>query len=149
MLRRFVLEERKNICRKTLYYYYHNHTSRDTQPSIIQPHKLSTAPRSTLQASTHLQLLYVCEPAKALPVSIKLEIPNFALLVHNSVISVWHRLSAVKLCFGFAILSLINLAFQHANIRIQSGPKKWGHRLMTIILSNLNPLKNFHWKIPW
>jgi len=32
----------------------------------------------------------------------------------------------------------------------QDGPKKRGHRLMTIILSNLNRFKNFfHWKIPW
>jgi len=33
---------------------------------------------------------------------------------------------------------------------IQGGPKKRGHRLMTIILSILNGFKNFfHWKIPW
>jgi len=30
------------------------------------------------------------------------------------------------------------------------GEPKRGHRLMTIILSNLNRFKNcFHWKIPW
>ena len=27
-------------------------------------------------------------------------------------------------------------------IELQGGPKKWGHRLMTIILSHLNRLKN-------
>jgi len=34
---------------------------------------------------------------------------------------------------------------------LQGGPKKWGHRLMTIILPNLNRLIffNFNWKIPW
>ena len=31
---------------------------------------------------------------------------------------------------------------------LQGGPKKWGHRLMTIILSNLNRLKFFHRMIP-
>jgi len=31
----------------------------------------------------------------------------------------------------------------YASVRLQGGPKKWGHRLMTIILSNLNQLKNF------
>jgi len=31
---------------------------------------------------------------------------------------------------------------------IQGGPKKRGHRLMTIIISNLNRFKNFfHWKV--
>jgi len=36
------------------------------------------------------------------------------------------------------------------NRDVQGGPKKWGHRLMTIILSNLNRFqKCFHWKIPW
>jgi len=28
-----------------------------------------------------------------------------------------------------------------ASVRLQGGSKKWGHRLMTIILSNLNQLK--------
>ena len=33
---------------------------------------------------------------------------------------------------------------------LQGGPKKRGHRLMTIILSILNRFKKrFHWKIPW
>ena len=35
-------------------------------------------------------------------------------------------------------------------LRLQGGPKNWGHRLMTTILSNLNRFKKFyfHWKIP-
>ena len=34
---------------------------------------------------------------------------------------------------------------------LQGGPKKWGHRLMTIILPNqpINFFFNFNWKIPW
>jgi len=27
--------------------------------------------------------------------------------------------------------------------KMQDGPKKWGHKLMTIILSNFNRFKNF------
>jgi len=27
------------------------------------------------------------------------------------------------------------------DVNVQGGPEKWGHRLMTIILSNLNQLK--------
>jgi len=32
---------------------------------------------------------------------------------------------------------------------IQDGPKKRNHRLMTILLSNLNRFLKNHWKIPW
>jgi len=36
------------------------------------------------------------------------------------------------------------------DVDLQSGPKKRGNKIMTIILSNLNRFKNFfHWKIPW
>ena len=66
---------------------------------------------------------------------------------------------------------MVRLAMRHTNVKHtsqhhkvtqdtlgrQSGrqkhtgwAKKRGHRLMTIILSNLNRFKNFfHWKIPW
>ena len=38
---------------------------------------------------------------------------------------------------------------QNQNHKIQGGSKKRGHRLMTIILSNLNRFKKIHRKIPW
>jgi len=37
----------------------------------------------------------------------------------------------------------------HACEYMQGGPKKRGHRLMTIVLSNLNRFKKNHWKILW
>jgi len=41
------------------------------------------------------------------------------------------------------------VASVHACAHIQVGPKKWGHRLMAIILSNLNRLKFFSLEDSW
>jgi len=45
---------------------------------------------------------------------------------------------------------LDSIIFRHALLYIQGGPKKWGYRLMTVILPNLNRFKLFfHSKMSW
>jgi len=42
------------------------------------------------------------------------------------------------------------MSYQRSTSKLQGGPKKWGHKLVVIILSNLNRFTIlFHWKIPW
>jgi len=68
---------------------------------------------------------------------------TYTYTVTSSRISGYSNGSEGRIAADAAHMSCIGL-------RLQGGPKNWGHRLMTTILSNLNRFKKFyfHWKIP-
>jgi len=48
----------------------------------------------------------------------------------------------------FNALNSQELNMHRVSTCLQGGPNKLGHRLMTTIVSNLNRITFFHWKIP-
>ena len=64
---------------------------------------------------------------------------NFTLISWSS--------SMHALLLHFYLLSTLKIAREVALQNIQGGPKKSGHRLLTLILSSLKRFKKNHWKI--